>query len=469
MTGKSLAIAVAIAVVLTTTVVGAGRAEAIPESPALRQPVFGTDVREPGIRNFPDPTLLNARSRWFAFATNSLGLDARNISVSRSTDLWNWSSPNGVGQSMEALPTPPAWAVPLTEGGSFWAPSAIRIRDRYVLYFAARHRDVPVDRSGWCIGAAWSTTPGGPYIPVRRPVVCRVLRHNQVSAVSRAPSTNRGLIDPFVYRAPDGRLYLAAKPLQRGWQLVSMRLSRDGLSTVGPAHGLLYLDAHELTWEYSQPDGFTVLENPALDYNVAARNTDQPYVLFYSGGGWGTASYSTGYATCVSPLGPCKKVTTSRAWLTRNRGVLGPGGFSVARAADGQRWASYHSWANQQVGSPNGRRMHVEPLTYQGADPVLQNRSPSGSFTATVTGPNTVAFAGTARDRDTGRPPTVAVMEGEQAIARVTTFLGAYQVVKVTVPAGVHEYCAVVRDDHVAEDTTTRCHRVVVEDPAPVG
>lgn len=82
-------------------------AEAAPQSPVLREPVYGTDVREAGIRNFPDPAVLRVGERYFAFSSNSTGEGSRNIAVMRSDDLYSWSAPRGDAPTSEALPRPP--------------------------------------------------------------------------------------------------------------------------------------------------------------------------------------------------------------------------------------------------------------------------------------------------------------------------------------------------------------------------
>ena len=330
-------------------------------APAPRSPVYGTNVQEAGTRNFPDPALLRANGQWFAYATGSTG--GVNLAVIRSADLWDWQAP------AEALPTPPSWARSQSEGGSFWAPSVIAAGGRYVLYFAARHRSVPAARAGWCIGAATSNEPGGPFTPLQRPVVCRVTGHGQVSGTSASPAPGPGMIDPFAYRAPAGGLYLLVKANDRAWQLQAMPLSADGLTVTGAAHGLVQLAAGARSWEFSRRLGFTVLENPAIDVDTSAGG----YELYYSGNEWTSGDYATGRARCRTPLGPCSRTTTRGPWLRSHRNVVGPGGFSVA-VTDGQRWAVYHSWARGHVGGGNGRRLHVEPLTYRRGTPVLQER-----------------------------------------------------------------------------------------------
>lgn len=432
--------AILVAALLTLPVAAAA-------SPRPRGPVYGTDVHEAGTRNFPDPALLRADGRWFAYATGSTG--GTNLTVISSDELWDWQPP------AEALPEPPNWARSQSEGGAFWAPSVIAAAGRYVLYFAARHRAVPAGRPGWCIGAATSTVPGGPFTPVQRPVVCRVTGLGQVSGTSAAPARGQGMIDPFVYRSPGGGLYLLAKANDRPWQLTAMALSADGLTVRGAAHGLLQLAAGARTWEYSRGGGFTVLENPAIDYDTSTGG----YQLFYSGSDWASADYATGLAECRSPLGPCTRTTTRGPWLRSARGVVGPGGLSVT-VAGRQRWVAYHSWARGKVGGGNGRRLHVEPLTYAHGVPKLQQRAPRGRFHAASDLPGTVTFTGAARDPDTGQPTLVTVREEGTVVARGRAVDGRFEFSVQDVELRTHRYCATFHDDHRGANAFPPCEVV---------
>ena len=423
----------------------------------LRTPVYGSDVGTPGTRNFPDPALVDGGDHYYAYSSNSTGNNARNIGLLRSADLFTWAAPNGSAAPAEAMPTVPSWARSRSQGGGFWAPSVIQAGGRWVLYFGARHKNVSATAPGWCIGHATSSSPAGPFTPSAQPLFCRVTSTGSVSSLSGSPATHRGSIDPHAYRAPNGNLFLYFKALDHPYQLWGVRLAADGRSTVGSARGLVRLGAKDRTWEYSSRLGFTVLENPAMDYNRQA--PDKPYYLYYSGGEWRSPDYATGVAVCDGPLGPCLRVTIGDAWMASRGGAVGPGGFTVLKDDQRRRWAAYHSWERGEVATGNGRRLHVEPLTYDGLAPVLRNRSPRGGFNADATGVLKVRLHGRAWDPDTAAPVTVVLKRNGEVIDTLSVSGRDYDVT-VDAPLGTHRYCAVFKDDNRQASTRPPCEDV---------
>lgn len=444
----------AVALVLAAAVLALGTAC---EPPVLRRPV----PLPAGEANFPDPSVLRVGDQYHAFATNSFGSPARNVQVTTSSDLYAWD------QVDDALPVVPDWAWTVPEGGEFWAPSAAAFGDRYVLYFSARHRAVPVDEPGWCVGYAVATDPRGPYTPGSQPLLCRVVGEGAARVPSLDPAAGEGVIDPQVFVAPDGSRFLHLKVLDDPIQLWGIALGGTGLVTSGFARGMVTLPAQADTWEYAAqaPHGFTILENPAMDLNPDAAFTGFPYYLFYAGGDWRTSTYATGVAACQGPLGPCVRATTDAPWLSSTDDTRGPGGLSVFRTASGERWVAYHSW---EAGRPvsDGRRLHVEPLRYEGIEPVLADRPPVGDF-ALLPGAGGVLFAGEAADPDSGRPPRVVVREGEEVVADVRAGADGSYTAVVDARPGRHHYCGAVLDDREDAERNLFCHVVDVPPPPP--
>ena len=433
----------------------------------LREPVYGSNVRVSGVRNFPDPSILAAGSQFYGFSSNSTGANGVNIGIIASPDLYNWVNPyTGVAATTsagtgDALPTPPTWARTRNQGGGFWAPSAIRLGSRYVLYYAARHKSVSSTRPGWCIGYAVSSRPEGPYTASNRPLLCRLTaRNGSSSSVTGTPATNQGSIDPQVYTAA-GRVYLHFKALDSPTQLWGIRLQADGRRVSGAARALVSVPARSPIWEYSPRERFTVLENPAMDYNASARSSGFPYYLYYSGGDWQSSRYGTGIAACRSPLGPCGRVTTEEPWMASRRTASGPGGLSHFRVGTAH-WVAYHSW---EKGAPsgNGRRMHVEPLGYDGFTPVLLNRRPVGNFTAQAPIPGQVALAVRANDPDTGAPVKLVVRENGAAVAVDHVAPGVTWRRMLNVAPGSHRYCVTIGDDNGLSSRSLGCQTVSVQ------
>ena len=207
--------------------------------------------------DFADPFVLPFAGRYYAFASNIL--EGRvNVPVAFSADLSRWelaADPSHRTGYRDALPDLPAWS----RRGFTWAPEAIRIGDRFVLYFTAPN----TASNQQCIGAAVSTDPRGPYRPQGDgPIVCQ--------------TALGGTIDASPFRDADGGLYLYFKndgnhPSARtATQLWGQRLAADGLSVVGEP---VALGRNDAPWERH------VVEAPFM-----VRRPSGTYILFFSGG-----------------------------------------------------------------------------------------------------------------------------------------------------------------------------------------
>lgn len=468
-----MAVALSLLAVVATVLVVPRPAAAQPESLRPHVPMVGGMA-------FADPSVLIEGGTAYAYSTNST-FPSLNLQVSSSPDLYAWTHP------VEAMPTTPEWAWPMGVGGEFWAPTVARFGEQYVIYFAGHHRDAPVLEPGWCIGHAVATSPEGPFEPAEEPLFCGVDGEEPISplgpfepadplAVVLAaldptlptpmgppqPVEDAGVIDPQVFIAPDGQHYLHFKAIDNRYQIWGVLLGPDGTTVESPAFGMVELPDTTPSWERaSTPNGLaTVLENPTMHHHGGG---DEPYELLYSGSDWRTSDYATGRARCQGPLGPCTRVTTDQGWMVSRGGVGGPGGASIFTGPDGQPWLAYHAWVRGEPIS-NGRRMHVEPLGFEGGAPVLLQRPPTGDFQLQV-GPGQVIFTGTANDPDTGERLRVVLEEESLALGEVQAdAAGAFS---ATFPAnqGTRTYCAEIlpADGNVGRDLY--CQQVEVPPP----
>jgi hypothetical protein len=278
---------------------------------------------------------------------------------------------------------------------------------------------------------------------------------------------DRGAIDPQVFRAPNGRLYLYFKALNNQRQLWGVQLTLNGLRRVGPGHGFAPIHSQARVWEYSSRLRFTVLENPSMVFNPA-RGAARPYILFYAGGEWQIpGNYGTGYLACQTPLSGCTRLTTGRPWLKTRGASAGPGGASTFTGPDGKAWIAYHTYRAGHVMDGWGRRLHVEPLTFAGVHPKLQNRRPQG----TITGPtapttNPVVLTGRADDLDTGRLVRVRIrrdtLTGGVIDTVTTNGVGTWTARIPNATTGIHRYCATAIDDNGLSDGRLGCVTVTV-------
>jgi hypothetical protein len=144
-------------------------------------------------------------------------------------------------------------------------------------------------------------------------------------------------------------------------------------------------------------------------------------------------------------------------------GVGGPGGASVFRGPDDQPWLAYHAWERGQPLS-NGRRLHVEPLAFEGTEPVLLQRPPTGHFELQVA-PGQVTFVGGADDPDTGERLRVVLKEESLPLGEAQVDIAGAFTATFPATGGPHSYCVTIApaDENVGRNLY--CRQVVVPPP----
>lgn len=309
------------------------------------------DIRNPVLRrNFPDPFLLEAESRIYAYATNSGGL---RVQVSSSDDLQHWSAPT------DALARLPAWVN--QRKPDVWAPEVMRVDSNYVLYFSARSSSLvrPDGVGRLCIGVAVSKQPDRDFVPHDTPMICDEFAE--------------GVIDVSPFR-DDDRLYVYYKNdgncCGRPTRILARELDSTGLATVG--------ETKELGVSNDQPWEGHVIEAPTM------LEHDGSYYLFYSGNAYDKAAYAVGYARCEGPLGPCKDASTGPLLKTPEQvaGWFGPGHQSILQLEE-RTILAYHAWNVLPDGQRDRcRAMHIGEIewTAAGAPVVTFNSEPGPAW-----------------------------------------------------------------------------------------
>ena len=300
--------------------------------------------------NFPDPFVLADKSGFIAYSTN----DGLNLPMAESKDLVHWApvmDPARSGKRLDGLPTLGAWA----KSESTWAPEVMRVGNRYLLYYTAAHRKL--DRQ--CVGVASATDPRGPFVdasPV--PLVCQV--------------ELGGTIDADAFRDSDGKLYLYYKNdgnrVRKSSAIWGQRLNPDGMSLVGPP---VAIERDSNGWQQKLVEAPTMIAVPGGGYQ-----------LFYSGGyyGWNDdqriSPYAMGYATCSSPLGPCKDAPANpilHSFNDREAGCLsGPGHQSIFQVGS-RSFIAFHAWsATKGCRKADDKRfLYVAPISWKDGKPVI--------------------------------------------------------------------------------------------------
>jgi beta-xylosidase len=302
--------------------------------------------------DFPDPSVLRVGSTYYAYATNTGG---KLLPAMASTDLATWTarySNTGRWWENDALAAAPSWAKRHWAHGkwrvSTWAPSVARVEGGYVAAYVA---PVSVEPRKMCVSLAFATSPLGPFVDrSTQPLVC--------------PS-DQGAIDPDIYKDRAGNPYLTWKsegvPGSEPTRIWTRRLNRTA-TAFDPGAPAVNLLTTEQAWEGN------VIENPSM-----VRAGGRIY-LFYSANRYTTARYATGYATCATPMGPCRRAADGPL-LATGGSVSGPGGPAAFVDASGRLRVAYAAWDRGRVGYPAGtgcrastqgcnqRRLHVATLT----------------------------------------------------------------------------------------------------------
>lgn len=349
----------------------------------------GPTVGRPSIRQVPnaprvwdsaDPAVLvTADGRTYLFgSTNNRRVPVRRVNDYQSSledSRVNWRD-----NASDAMGSRPAWVDPGED--EIWAPSVAKMDSTYVMYFAARNRYATTDENNdQCIGRAFSSDPGGGYVPERGPFYCGLPAEGATSGLPASNRFGRGALDPEIFRDTDGKWYLLVSLSRTTSNIGAIRILPDGRVSGGINAQPKILAKQSTTWhdgaEHSDRP-FAFLENPSMVYEPRTKT----YLLFYSAGAWWTDAYNTGFARCASPFGPCT-LDTRAPFLRPGNGRTGVGGLTVFKANDGTTKVAYASWAaghENQVGStPPGeykRQTHWADLVVSDtSDPANQTIS----------------------------------------------------------------------------------------------
>ncbi|HWD55078.1 MAG TPA: glycoside hydrolase family 43 protein [Acidimicrobiales bacterium] len=279
---------------------------ATPLAPA-RTILRGPDVTDPYMVQWQGHDLIYA----------SQGTSFLNVPVRAGT-------PGHFGPPTDALPHLPSWAT----GGATWAPDVHQVAGGWALYFTSLLRGAAVPTH--CIGAAFGSSPTGPFVATDRPFICQLDHRGSIDA--------RVFVDAgkliMLWKSEDNANPHVPGPDQGGpTGIYAQDLSGDGRTLVGQPVKIL---------GPSQPWEGTIVEAPDM---IEAWGT---YWLFFSGNWYYSSSYGIGVAACQSPLGPCADVNPAPL-LTTNLQGSGPGEESLF--VDGADvWLLYNPFKSNDPG-----------------------------------------------------------------------------------------------------------------------
>lgn len=286
--------------------------------------------------NFPDPTVINIRGTYYAYATQARHNDTmENIQLAVSQDLQHW---NYVG---DVLPTKPVWA---NQTQDFWAPHVLfdPALSKYVLFFSAKANDTIYDK---CLGVAFSSSPKGPFIAEKEPLVA-----------------GKGFvnIDPMAIVDPVSK----KKYLFWGSGFQSIRVQEMSADW---KHFATDSKPTEVMQPGTEKKYTILIEGAWVDYY------DSRYYLYYSGDnccGIG-ASYAVMVARAAHITGPYTRLgvangSNNSTILAADNILLAPGHNSIVRDRKGHAWIAYHGMTrlNDSTFDRTKRVFFVSPLHY---------------------------------------------------------------------------------------------------------
>jgi hypothetical protein len=341
-----------------------------PSAPRLGRPALRQPAAVPVVWDASDPGVLVTGGKTYLFGSNNnMLLPVRELTTFTGTldaSRAAWGS-----RPHNALRKNPYWISP--DLPEIWAPSPVKIRTRYMVFYAAHRRGARDRANDQCIGRAIATSPMGPYTAEASPIYC---------GLPAEPGSNpwgRGALDPEVFRAPDGTLHLLVALSRTRDNIGVLRLTADGKVVGGSNARPTTLVSQRYAWHDGVEDnklGPTFLENPSMVHDKA---TDT-YLLFYSAGDWRTSRYVTGFARCATPAGPCTPDPRG-PFLRAGSGRTGAAGLTVFRDPAGVLRVAYATWraGQENVASRDGSlsrhttlaRLVISPT----ADPAVQTVS----------------------------------------------------------------------------------------------
>ncbi|MCF3108555.1 family 43 glycosylhydrolase [Niabella sp. CC-SYL272] len=308
---------------------------------AQRQAVIHTD--------FPDPTIIAAGGKYYAYATNS-GPAGKffHIQVAVSEDLENWEI---IG---DALPEKPVWGYK-----DFWAPHVLynEYLKKYVLFYSAETVDTA---AGKAIGVAFADRPEGPFKDSGKPLIVR-------------PEFEA--IDPMVIRDPQsGKFYMVWGSGFQPLRIREMDPSMTRFATGSADRAVIQAGADK---DYGR-----LVEGAWIDYNGGY------YYLYYSGDNCCgiDAHYAVMVARSRNIQGPYTRLgmvaaNKSSVILKSDDAIIAPGHNSIIKDWSGKKWIAYHAIPKDAFDQKRyGRIMYIDRIEYRNGWPVVvQQKTPAVS------------------------------------------------------------------------------------------
>lgn len=333
------------------------------------------------ITGIGDPYLFTYEGKYYCTATEK----GEFFCLYRSEDLREWEKAATIFPDR----TEEGWAE-----GSLWQPQIVVGEDgRFYLYYSGANGE-----NSLRIGVAAADTLTGPYRDVHG-----------------APLFDFGYacIDPKFYTDDDGSMYLyysrdCSENIVGGRHISQIYVAEmEDYTHLREGREAVLCLTPEQQWEL--PEGMEYFWNEGPDM----LKHDGIYYLFYSGGFYEDRTYSIGYATAESPLGPFAKYACNPV-LSSTEYASGPGNNSFFYSLDGKElFNAYHTHTDMEKGGGD-RKLTIDRCGfredgtfYMNGPTITMQPLPSGSGLRKLEGAFTVTASSTASGT------TDAVLDGE--------------------------------------------------------
>lgn len=283
-----------------------------------------------GITQIGDPFILKASDHtYYLYCTSA----ANGYYCWKSKDMVNWS-----GKNMCYTKKSDSWCV-----DSFWAPEVVEYDHKFYMYYSARGISGSLR-----IGVAVSDKPEGPFEDVR---------NEPLFDLGYAAIDANVLVDDddskYLYFSRDCSENETGGI--RKSEIYGVTLSADMLSIAGEP---VLLTTPTQKWEKASV-------NPLWNEGPEVIRHKGTYYLSYSANCYAGQSYSVGYATSSSPLGPYTK-SENNPILTAagSAAISGTGHHSFAFSPDGtELWMAYHTHTDPKAGGGN-RKLNIDKVLF---------------------------------------------------------------------------------------------------------
>lgn len=212
---------------------------------------------------------------------------------------------------------------------ALWAPSVIRKKKNYYLFFGAN--DIQNNKEYGGIGVAIAKKPEGPYEDLLgKPLVAQFYNGAQP-------------IDQFVFHDRDDKYYL----IYGGWRHCNIARLKDDFTGFVPL-------ADTVTFKEITPEGY--VEGPFMFIKGGK------YYFMWSEGGWTGPDYSVAYAIGDSPFGPFKRI--GKILQQDPTIATGAGHHSIVNTPGTDRWFIIYHRRPLTEKDRNSRETCIEELHF---------------------------------------------------------------------------------------------------------